>query len=145
MHLRNKPIKLLSVICSHYAVVLLQHLICPLEFSFSHSMTFIKRLHSKYLCQFDACKTFEPCKKNKLFLLLDDRVCKFVSSLSPHTPFFFFLALATREIKRKFLLTYKSLPSVCFLSILPITQFLFLYPTINDSIEYVSLILTSLK
>lgn len=90
MHLRNKPIKLLSVICSHYAVVLLQHLICPLEFSFSHSMTFIKRLHSKYLCQFDACKTFEPCKKNKLFLLLDDRVCKFVSSLSPHTPFFFF-------------------------------------------------------
>lgn len=63
-------------------------LFASLEFSFSHSMTFIKRLHSKYLCQFDACKTFEPCKKNKLFLLLDDRVCKFVSSLPPtHTLF----------------------------------------------------------
>lgn len=63
----------------------------------------------------------------------------------PHIPFFWGGALATRELKRKFLLTYKSLPSVCFLSILPITQFLFLYPSINDSIEYVSLILTSLK
>ena len=142
MHLRNKPIKLISVICSHYVVVLLQHLICPLEFSFSHSMTFIKRLHSKYLCQFDACKTFEPCKKNSYFFY---QMIEFVSLCPlPHHPFFFF-ALATRELKRKFLLTYRSLPSVCFLSILPITQFLFLYPNINDSIEYVSLILTSLK
>lgn len=48
----------------------------------------------------------------------------------------FVFALATRELKRKFLLISKSLSSIGFLSTLPITEFLFFYPNTDDSIDY---------
>lgn len=62
---------------------------------------------------------------------------EFVSLSPPLIPAFSFFALATRELQRKFLLSYRSLSSVWFFSTLPITEFLFLYANTDDSIEYI--------